>query len=452
MTMKRRTFVELLAASATVAVTPWPPTRAARASEAARRQPLRVNGARLNGMLRDLAQFGRTPAGGVERLAYSDADRAARAWVVQRMREAGLTVRVDAAANIVGRREGAGRDRNKPAIMLGSHIDSVPDGGAYDGTVGSLGAIEVAWTLAEHGVTLAHPLEVVVFQNEEGGLYGSEAMVGRLSPGDLDQRALSGKTIREGIAFLGGDPARLAEAERRPGTIAAYVELHIEQGGLLEAAGRQIGVVEGIVGIEQWDVTVTGAANHAGTTPMDQRRDALVAAAAFVTAVPRIVRAEPGRQVGTVGRIEASPGAPNVIPGQVRLSLELRDLDAAKIQRLFDALRAEAERIGTRTGTTFTFVSRELDIVPALTDPRIREAIARAADGLGLAHQAMPSGAGHDAQSIAAIAPIGMIFIPSVGGISHAPAEFSHPHDIQNGANVLLATVVALDARDWSRD
>ncbi|MFQ6046542.1 MAG: Zn-dependent hydrolase [Gemmatimonadales bacterium] len=403
----------------------------------------RVNGERLNRLMREQAEFGKTAAGGVSRLAYSKEDLAVRAYVMDQMRQAGLQVTIDAGGNILGRRDGT--DESLPPILFGSHVDSVPDGGAYDGNVGSFSALEVAWTISERGIATRHPIEVVVFQNEEGGLYGSEAMAGSITPEELAGVSLSGKTIAEGIEILGGDPTNLEAARRGKGDIAAYLELHIEQGGLLEAAGIQIGVVEGIVGISQWDVTVEGFANHAGTTPMDQRKDALLAAARFIQAVNRVVTGVPGRQVGTVGQIEVWPGAPNVIPGRVELSLELRDLDRSKIAALYETIHAEGERIAQASGTRFAFVDRRLGIVPQPTDETVRRVIDRAADELGLSHQRMPSGAGHDAQSLAPIAPIGMIFIPSAGGISHSPREFSRPEDIVNGANVLLNAVLALD-------
>lgn len=432
--MNRREFHLSLLAAAGLSVT--------RGSPRARSQPT-VNGERLLRVFRALAEFGKTPAGGVTRLAYSPEDRAARDYFMGQMRAAGLAVRVDAAANIIGRRDGDGRDL--PPLMMGSHIDSVPDGGAYDGNVGSLGALEAAWAMHDHAVRTRHPVEVVIFQNEEGGLVGSNLMAGTLRPGQLDQAAQSGKTIRDGIALLGGDPEGLGAARRRPGEIAAYVELHIEQGGILDAEDIDLGVVEGIVGIEQWDVVVEGFANHAGTTPMDQRRDALLAAARFIDAANAVVRSVPGRQVGTVGQIRAYPGAPNVIPGRVELSLEIRDLDGEKIRALFERMRTEAAAIGRATGTAFTFTSRQLNVVPAPTDPRIRRIIAHSAEGLGLTHQTMPSGAGHDAQSLAPLCPIGMLFVPSVGGISHSPKEFTRPEDLVNGANVLLRTMLALD-------
>ena len=392
--------------------------------------------------LNSLAEFGKNPQGGVTRLAYSEADRQGREYVISLMRAAKLETSIDAAGNIIGRR--AGDDHILKPILFGSHVDSVPEGGNYDGVVGSLGAIEVAQILAENNVTTRHPLEVVIFQNEEGGLIGSRAMDGELTERELDLVSRSGKTIREGVKFIGGDPTKLSTVKREKGSIAAYLELHIEQGGVLEKEKLDIGVVEGIVGINWWDVTIEGFANHAGTTPMNQRQDALLASAKFIEAVNRVVTSVSGRQVGTVGRIQALPGAPNVIPGKVILSLELRDLDASKIEMLYQKIRGEADQIAQADKVTFDF--KEINVnIPAPTDPRIRTLIDQSAKELGLTAKRMPSGAGHDAQDMARLAPVGMIFIPSVGGISHSPKEFSRPKDIENGANVLLHTLLKVD-------
>ena len=403
---------------------------------------LRVNGDRIMRHIHQLAEFGKNPQGGVSRVAYSDADKQGREYVLGLLREAKLDVSIDAAGNLIGRRGGSAS--GLAPLLIGSHIDSVPEGGNYDGVVGSMGAIEVAQTLAEENATLRHPLEVVIFQNEEGGLIGSRAMDGELTERELDLVSRSGKTIREGIKFIGGDPAKLAEVRRKKGDIAAYLELHIEQGGYLDTEKIKIGVVEGIVGINWWDVTIEGFANHAGTTAMNNRQDALLAAAKFIEAVNRIVTSVPGRQVGTVGRINALPGAPNVIPGKVVLSLELRDLDAAKINMLYEKIRGEAQQIAAASKTRFDF--KEINVnIPAPTDARIRSSINEAARELGLSTKLMPSGAGHDAQDMARLGPVGMIFVPSVGGISHSPREFSQPDDIINGANVLLHTLLKLD-------
>jgi N-carbamoyl-L-amino-acid hydrolase len=403
---------------------------------------LRVNGSRLNTHLTELAQFGKTPEGGTNRVAYSDEDLQGRQYAMKLMRDAKLDVSVDVVGNIIGRRAGA--DSTLKPLMVGSHIDSVPQGGSYDGQVGSMAAIEVAQTLAENNKSLKHPLEVVIFQNEEGGTIGSLALARGLTEKDLAIVTNSKKTIRDGIKFLGGDPDRLASAVRKKGDLTCYLELHIEQGGVLYSEKIDIGVVEGIVGVYWWEVTVEGFANHAGTTPMNQRRDALLAAAKYIDAVNRIVTSIPGRQVGTVGKIQAFPGAFNVVPGKVLTSLGLRDLDAAKVQMMFEKIQAEVRQIESVTGTKFEF-KQVNSSKPAPTDLRVRKAIDDAAKQLGFSTKLLPSGAGHDAQEIAEICPVGMIFVPSRDGISHSPREFSKPEDITNGANVLLHTLLKID-------
>jgi N-carbamoyl-L-amino-acid hydrolase len=403
-----------------------------------------VNGDRIAQHLVALSEFGRNPYGGVSRTAYSEFDKQGRAYVMGLMRDAGLDASIDVAGNIIGRR--AGSDASLKPIIFGSHIDSVPDGGNYDGDVGVLSSIEVAQTFKERGITTRHPIEVIIFQNEEGGTIGSRAFVGDLTDKDLDLVARSGKTLRDGISFLGGDPTKLSTLHYKTGDYAAYVEYHIEQGGTLEAEGLNIGVVEGIVCIGQWDVTIDGFGNHAGTTPMDKRHDALIAASKYVQLVNRVATSEPGRQVGTVGRLQAFPGAPNVIPGQVKATLEFRDLDQAKVVRLARKVMDESTKIGAENGTTFTFKETHLS-TPAIMHSSVQKVIEASAKGLGLTTKYMPSGAGHDAQYMAQIAPSGMIFCPSVGGISHSPKEFSKPQDIVNGANVLLQTILALDAK-----
>lgn len=423
-------------AGTTMACLPLPGSAAGEAA-------LRADPARMESRIEALSAFGANPEGGVSRVAYSDADIAARDYIVSLMRDAGLTVRIDAAGNIIGRREGS--EPGLPPVMFGSHIDSVPGGGNYDGDVGVIGAIEVAQLLHENGVATRHPLEVVSFTDEEGGLIGSLAMVQGLRASTLDVVSHSGYTIREGIRRVGGNPGKLDRPLRQPGDLAAFIELHIEQGAILDEAGIDIGVVEGIVGIHWWDVTIDGSANHAGTTPMDRRTDALVAAAELVLEINRIARETPGRQVATVGRIRAEPGAPNVIPGRAVMSLEIRDLDAAKIRSVFRDIEAVAQRLAERRRTPVRFEPIDVASEPAPTDPRMRRLIASAARQLGLSVELMPSGAGHDAQDMTRIAPTGMIFVPSVDGVSHSPVEFTKPEHMANGATVLLNTVLAID-------
>ena len=438
--MKRRTFLQSSAALAAVPLLRTAPADAAFAL-GAMHVPLRVNGARLNGWLAKFDSVGRTPTG-INRVAYSDADLAGRAFTLDLFREAGLNPRIDTAGNILGRLDGT--DRSLKPILIGSHVDSVTDGGNFDGPVGSFGAIEVARSLREQNVRLRHPLEVVVWTNEEGGTVGSRSAIGHITPADLDKVARSGKTIRDGIGIVGGNVAKLSEAERKKGDLACYMELHIEQGGLLEKAGLQIGVVEGIVGLRWFEVTITGFANHAGTTPMDQRQDAMLAAARFAVAVNDAVRSVPGRTVATIGRMVVSPNTTNVIPGQVVLTVDLRDLDSAKITHFTDRLAQLGQEIGTATKTTFD-IKQSVDTAPAISDPQVMAWIDGAAASLGFTRQRMPSGAGHDAQEMSRIAPMAMIFVPSVGGISHSPKEFTKPEDVVNGADVLLNAVIAAD-------
>jgi len=403
---------------------------------------VRVNGARIHSHLAALSQFGRNPQGGVSRVAYTPADVQGREYAIQLMKDAGLDVHLDAAGNIVGSRPGS--DPSLKPLLIGSHIDSVPEGGNYDGDVGSLSSIEVAQTLRERNITLRHPLQVIIWQNEEGVTIGSQAVGSGADEKLLSMISPSGKTVREGTRLIGGNPDQIASARRQQGSIAGYFELHIEQGGTLERDKIDIGVVEGIVGILHSDVTIEGFANHAGTTPMDQRHDALLSAARFIDRVNQIVTGVPGRQVGTVGWIKVQPGAYNVIPGKVTLGLELRDLDEKKFLSLFDQVRVAATEIGQRNQTRFSFTEPVVNH-PALTDKGFQKLVDDTAKSLGFSTKLMPSGAGHDAQELAPIGPIGMIFIPSIGGISHAPKEFSRPQDIENGANVLLQTVLAFD-------
>lgn len=447
--LTRRVF---LGALATVAVpVPWrqwaPLWRARSQADLA---GLRVDPARLRHTLESLSQFGRPVNGsftdGVSRLAYSDADVQGRAYVLDILKSVGLTPRIDPAGNIFARRDGA--DASLPPILFGSHIDSVPNGGNFDGDLGSLSAIEAVRLLTERKIATRHPLEVVVWANEEGvafnnGLCGSRAVAGKLPPEELEH-VYNGVKKTEAIRKIGGDPARIQDARRSPGSFHCYFELHIEQGGNLDRAGLPIGVVEGIVAIDRYDAVIRGMANHAGTTPMPDRHDALIAAAQLTLAVREIVTSEPGRQVGTVGHFEVVPNAPNVIPGLVRHTIELRDLSASKLERLAQAVRERARQIAAATGTTIdiTLASHH---EAATASPVVQEAIVAAADHLRLAHQRLPSGAGHDAQSMALLGPMGMIFVPSLGGISHSPRELTSWDDCARGANTLLHAVLAAD-------
>lgn len=405
-------------------------------------QDLRVDGTRLNSTMEKMQSFGGKANGGSTRVAYSEANRDALSYLADLMTDAGLTVRIDAAGNLIGSRPGTVPGM-KP-LMTGSHIDTVPNGGHYDGIVGVMAAIEVARTLHDANTGTKHPLEFIVWSNEEGGKTGSRAMYGLVQDSELNLPSLGTRTLGDGMRFLGGDPAAIAGVARAPGDAAGYLELHIEQGAILDQRSIDIGVVEGIVGIRRWNITVDGVSNHAGTTPMDQRQDALYAAARLISLIREEVTAVPGTQVATAGRIEAFPGAPNVIPGRAVFSLEIRDLSMDKIGRLFEMIETGSRELAKETSTAIRF-DRFYESFAAQADERWQKLVETSARELGLSTLSMPSGAGHDAQSLAGICPIGMIFVPSKGGVSHAPGEYTSPGQITNGANVLLATLLRAD-------
>ncbi len=412
--------------------------------------PARVDPTALRQRIESLSLFGRPSGGtfadGVSRVAYSDADVAGRRYTIDLMRAAGLDPRIDAAGNIFGRR--AGTDASLPPILFGSHIDSVPNGGNFDGDLGSLAALGVLEALAGANLRTRHPLEMVVWSAEEGvaftrGLNGSRIVAGDVKPSEMDD-VWNGMTRADAIRRIGGEPGRIMEAIRPRGAHHCYLELHIEQGGTLERQGIPVGVVEGIVSIDRHEVTVIGFANHAGTTQMADRQDALLAASHLTIAVRQIVSSDPGRQVGTVGRLDVSPNSPNVIPGVVRLTIELRDLSQEKIARLGERIRLRAAEIARETKTSIEFTSSSHN-APATAAVEVQQAIERSAGRLGLATQRMPSGAGHDAQMMAQLSPMGMIFVPSVRGISHSPLELTRWEDCAQGADVLLGAVLEMD-------
>jgi N-carbamoyl-L-amino-acid hydrolase len=415
----------------------------------AQNPPARVDAIALRQRLDALSTFGRPPGGsfadGVSRVAYSDADLAGRRYVIDLMRAAGLDPRLDPVGNIFGRR--AGTDQALPPILFGSHIDSVPNGGNFDGDLGSLAALGVLEALAAAGLRTRHALEMVVWANEEGVAFGQVVAGSRVVAGDVKSdlnQIWNGMTRTDAIRKIGGAPDRITEAVRPRGAHHCYLELHIEQGATLDREKIPVGVVEGIVAIDRYEATVTGFANHAGSTAMADRQDALLAASHLTIAVRELVTSEPGRQVGTVGRLEVTPNVPNVIPGVVRLTIELRDLSTEKLKRLAELIRRRATEIGsqTRTSIELTLVNSTM---PANAAVETQQAIERVAGRLGLGSRRLPSGAGHDAQMMAQLSPMGMIFVPSIGGISHSPRELTNWDHCAQGADVLLGTVLEMD-------
>ena len=409
---------------------------------------LHVKSQRLQSTLVKLSEYGRNPDGGVTRLGYSEADMAAREYVIGLMKDAGLSVRIDPAGNIFGHRNGS---KKLAVILFGSHIDSVVHGGNYDGDVGSLAAIEVIRALNESSTTTRHPLEVVIWTNEEGnhfgiGTLGSGIAAGLIGPEILERKDDKGVPFADWLGRYGQDPTKLADARIRQDSLAAWLELHIEQGPNLYEKKIPIGVVQGIVAVARWNCVVSGIANHAGTTPMNRRHNALTAASKDVLAVRDVVLSETGTQVGNVGFMKVEPGAPNVIPGRAEFTVELRDLDDAKVVRMWERVSERFRQADKEEGVDTHCESTD-DVKSASATPAIQAAIRDAAKSVGLASIDLPSFAGQDSQNVARIAPMGMIFIPSKDGISHNPNEYSSPEDIANGAEVLYRTVLLLDQR-----
>jgi N-carbamoyl-L-amino-acid hydrolase len=410
-----------------------------------------INAGRLWQRLEGLAAI-TDPASPFTRRSFSALHADGRSRLRTWFGEAGLTVGLDTAANLIGRR--AGSEPGLRPLVAGSHSDTVPNGGRFDGIAGVVAALEVAHCLADHGHALRHPLEVIDFLAEEPSAYGMSCVGSRIMGGSLGRDGLNltdpqDETLADGIRRMGGDPDHLAEAVREPGSIAAYMELHIEQGPVLENQGIAVGVVTGIVGITRYAVTVEGRADHAGSTPMDMRQDALTAAAHLVLKAEEEARAlnrSAGFFVGTIGQLAVEPNAANVVPGRVRLTVEFRSASNADRQSFIDSLRRFAQEVAVETSVRITF-ERLSDAAPAICSDVVRDAIRDACATTGVACIDMASGAGHDAMHVANTGPMGMIFIPCRGGRSHCPDEWVEPKDLAAGAAVLLEALLALDSR-----
>jgi N-carbamoyl-L-amino-acid hydrolase len=406
-----------------------------------------IDRTRFERMLRQLARIGADPRGGVSRLGLSDSENQARAYLSGQARQAGLVPEVDPAGNLLVRR-GAGT-RGTPVLLLGSHTDSVLQGGWLDGAYGVVAALEVLTVLAENDTGCELEPVVACFANEEGALiqypfWGSRALAGSLVAGG-EARDRDGGSVASYLRAAGGDPDRLDDAAWPPRSVAAFLELHIEQGPVLERRGVPVGVVDAIVGRTVFDVDILGESGHPGTVPMSQRKDALAAAAALVLRIEDIAGGLAACSTATVGFLEATPNTTNTIPGSVRLTAEIRDTSPDRLAAA-EVILTEAAAGISRSRNVDVIVRRVHASAPVATDARLCDAISRAARELGLRSQDISSGAGHDAQIVAGIAPVGMIFVPSKGGISHTPAEDTGIDDLVAGAEVLLHTVLGLTA------
>ena len=401
-----------------------------------------VNFDRLQSEIEELANIGRSDDGGLYRMAFSAGDMEARNWFIQRVIDAGFDAQVDGAGNIHGRHNW---DDKHASVMTGSHLDTVPGAGHLDGALGVLCGLEALRSLKESGVALRYPLEAVAFSDEEGrfgGMLGSQAICGRLTPETLySARDLDGVSLVEAMADCGFNATEVLRAQRAPGSIRAFVELHIEQGPMLDHQGTSIGIVDMITGLAKWNIRLIGAANHAGTTPMEMRRDAFLGLVELAGEIPRIIEEHGSpRSRATIGRVELFPGVANVVPGRVEFSLDIRDTSSPVLQELGDAFRRALSAIARRRELMFEFEVLS-EIGPVRCDDMVTRAVHESVQAAGVSSIHISSGAAHDTQIMAGIAPAGMIFVPSKEGRSHSPAEWTSWDDIRNGANVLTNTL-----------
>lgn len=408
-------------------------------------QSISVAMGRLRGDIERFARIGLREDGGIYRMAFSDADFEARRILCATISDAGLTAEMDAAGNILGRLEA---ENGAPSLIIGSHLDSVPGAGRLDGALGVLSALECLRRMREVGVEPKRPVELVAFSDEEGrfgGMFGSRAMAGELNP-DILQSAvdLSGVSLASAMQQHGLEPLKALAARRSPDSVYAYLELHIEQGPTLDQLKKPLGVVGAITGLFKWGIRLKGDPDHAGTTPMAMRKDAFAGLAEFAGEIPRVLE-EYGCEgsVATIGRVTLHPGTANTVPGVAEFTLDVRDEDSEILAALADAFRITLSAIARRRRLMFEFDILS-EIQPVRCDERIVNLICEQARAMGIDPHLMPSGAAHDAQVMARLGPIGMIFVPSVGGRSHSPAEWTHWEDIEAGANLLLRTVLRL--------
>lgn len=412
----------------------------------------KINFERLRRDILDLGEIGASEEDrGIYRMAFTDADMEARSWLGKRIEQAGLEADQDGAANVFGRLNGPAKE---PAVLMGSHLDTVPAGGHLDGALGVLVALECLRTIKDEGIKTRNPIELVAFSDEEGRFgppFGSRAIVGDLTRADLHNATdLDGVRLEDAMSAQGLDPQEALQARHTPESLRAYLELHIEQGPVLENRRCPVGIVEGFTGLFRWGIRLIGEADHAGTTPMPMRHDAFLGVAEFAGEIPRMLE-EHGSQdsVATIGSLELLPGSVNTVPALAEFSIDVRDPDPDVLEELGRALRRVLSAIARRRGLMFEFDILSM-IPPVACDREIVGLVARSADELGVNYHAMRSGAIHDAQIMSRITSVGMIFVPSKDGRSHSPAEWTHWEDIEVGANVALRTLLSLaDDTGW---
>lgn len=398
---------------------------------------------RIKKDIEELARFNSTPGQGLTRFSFTEEDRKAREYIKGQMKEAGLEVYEDAAGTVVGRR--AGMYNDLPVVMIGSHFDSVKNGGNFDGPAGVVAALEIARVLKERNIKTRHPMEFVAMIEEEGGrfgagLFGSRAMVGKVTRPELYTfKDKNGITTAEAMKEFGFNPENIERAKREPGSIKAFIELHIEQGPVLEAENRDIGIVDTIVGLRHYEVEITGRPDHAGTTPMNMRADALVLSSAAVLEINRLAKEAGEGTVATVGDLKVSPGAANIVPGKVVFTIDVRSRReniiediACKVEKLLEE-KCKAE------GFTFK-MDCKISVPPVHVPGYFIENLKAKCEELGFSYRQMTSGAGHDAMIMAAMTDICLLFVPSKNGRSHCPEEWTDYDQLQKGVELILKT------------
>ncbi len=408
---------------------------------------LTINRSRLQERIEKLSEIGRTKDNGVERIALSEEDKVGHLLLSEWMREAGLSVRHDHFGNLIGRKEGT--DPNLPVIMVGSHTDSVRNGGKFDGVIGVLAGIEIAHLITEAGISHQHPFEVVSFCEEEGsrfndGIFGSRGMVGKVTQQDLQKIDDNSITRFEAMHYFGFgiNPLLIEESVRKQGEIKYFFEMHIEQGPLLESKNIPVGIVSGIAGPAWFKVKLTGEAGHAGTVPMSLRKDPLVGAAEIITEVERVCGIDTSAPtVGTVGRIQCLPGGTNIIPSSVEFTLDIRDIDLARRNEAINQVMKKIEEVCHHRGLQYE-IEKNVDAAPVRCSESIIDTLKTVCKENGVDAPVMVSGAGHDAMFMADITEVGMIFVRSRDGISHHPAEWTDMEDITVGTKIMLEAVL----------
>lgn len=409
---------------------------------------MRTSLERIRKDIEALAAFNGTPGAGLTRLSFSEEHKKAQDYIVQQMKDAGLAVRIDACGTIIGRLEGL--QPEAPVVMTGSHFDSVRCGGNFDGPSGVVTGLETARVFKERGIKPVHPVEFVAMIEEEGarfgsGLFGSRAMAGRLTSGELkENRDEKGISTEEAMKAFGLDPEKYKEAVRKKGEIKNFIELHIEQGPVLESTNTDIGIVETIVGILELEVRIKGRADHAGTTPMDMRADAFLAAAKTAATVNETAVSQGEGTVATVGRLELKPGAFNIVPAEADFAIDIRSRRQSCIDKVRIAVSETLEALAAENESLSYEIKVMMETEPVNTDPNVCKILEESADALGFSGRRMLSGAGHDAMIMADITDIGLVFVPSRGGRSHCPEEWTDYEQLQKGIETVCMTVERL--------